>query len=82
MQHIMLSCFHSVKHKLECRLGFFELLGFDFMIDSEMKVWLIEVNINPALHTNCNGLKQVIPPLVTETLRKLMCAYVCTIIDF
>ena len=70
MQEIMLSCFHAVKHKLDCQLGFFELLGFDFMIDSNMKVWLIEVNINPALHTNCVGLQQVIPPLISETLRQ------------
>jgi hypothetical protein len=68
MKRIMLSCFHAVKHRLDCRLGFFELLGFDFMIDSNMRVWLIEVNINPALHTNCVGLTQVIPPLINETL--------------
>eukprot|EP00118_Oscarella_pearsei_P012767 m.96294 g.96294 ORF g.96294 m.96294 type:complete len:675 (+) comp36906_c0_seq2:68-2092(+) len=68
MQKIMMKCFYSVKHKLKCQLGFFELLGFDFMIDSDMKVYLIEININPALHTNCSGLKQVIPPMIEETL--------------
>ena len=47
----------------------FELLGFDFMIDEDMRVWLIEVNINPALHSNCKVLRDVIPPMVAETLR-------------
>lgn len=29
----------------------FELFGFDFMIDTDLKVWLIEVNQNPCLST-------------------------------
>jgi hypothetical protein len=27
----------------------FEILGYDFMIDNELKPWLIEVNTNPCL---------------------------------
>lgn len=41
MQTIMLTCFHSVQHKLENRIGYFELLGFDFMLDSELNVSMI-----------------------------------------
>ncbi|XP_042310374.1 protein polyglycylase TTLL10-like [Sceloporus undulatus] len=32
------------------------------------KVWLLEMNSNPALHTNCNALKGIIPTVVNETL--------------
>jgi D-alanine-D-alanine ligase-like ATP-grasp enzyme len=28
---------------------FFELMGYDFMIDEDFNVWLIEVNTNPSL---------------------------------
>lgn len=68
MKEIMLLCFHASKNKIQQTQGMFELLGFDFMVDENMKVWLIEVNINPALHTNCKVLKEVIPGVVNETL--------------
>lgn len=33
-----------------------------------VQVWLLEMNCNPALHTNCEVLKDVVPKTVTETL--------------
>ncbi|KAM3922906.1 inactive polyglycylase TTLL10 [Leptodactylus fuscus] len=68
MQQIMIHCFLSVKSKLECRRGIFDLIGCDFLIDDDFKVWLLEMNCNPALHTNCEVLKDVIPSVVNETL--------------
>ncbi|KAM4651943.1 inactive polyglycylase TTLL10 [Discoglossus pictus] len=68
MQQIMMHCFLAVKSKLECRLGYFDLFGCDFLIDEDFKVWLLEMNCNPALHTNCEVLKDVIPCVVNETL--------------
>ncbi|XP_061592641.1 protein polyglycylase TTLL10 isoform X2 [Cololabis saira] len=68
MQKIMTQCFLAVKSKLDCRLGFFDLIGCDFMVDKDFKVWLLEMNCNPALHTNCGVLKEVIPSTVVETL--------------
>ena len=39
----------SVKRKLDPakRKGTFEILGYDFMVDYDMSVWLIECNTNP-----------------------------------
>ncbi|KAF4018540.1 hypothetical protein G4228_010130 [Cervus hanglu yarkandensis] len=68
MQQIMAHCFLAVKAKLECKLGYFDLIGCDFLIDENFKVWLLEMNSNPALHTNCEVLKEVIPGVVMETL--------------
>ncbi|KAM4703205.1 inactive polyglycylase TTLL10 [Rhinophrynus dorsalis] len=68
MQQIMIHCFLTVKSKLDCRLGYFDLIGCDFLIDEDFKVWLLEMNCNPALHTNCEVLKEVIPGVVNETL--------------
>ncbi|XP_051696470.1 inactive polyglycylase TTLL10 isoform X2 [Oryctolagus cuniculus] len=68
MQQIMAHCFLAVKSKLECKLGYFDLIGCDFLVDENFKVWLLEMNSNPALHTNCQVLKEVIPEVVAETL--------------
>ncbi|XP_054547056.1 LOW QUALITY PROTEIN: inactive polyglycylase TTLL10 [Talpa occidentalis] len=68
MQQIMAQCFLAVKPKLECKLGYFDLIGCDFLIDENFKVWLLEMNANPALHTNCEVLREVIPGVVVETL--------------
>ncbi|XP_010003566.1 PREDICTED: inactive polyglycylase TTLL10 [Chaetura pelagica] len=68
MQQIMLQCFLAAKHKLDCKLGYFDLIGCDFLIDENFKVWLLEMNANPALHTNCRALKDIIPAVVYESL--------------
>ncbi|CAG01732.1 unnamed protein product, partial [Tetraodon nigroviridis] len=71
MQQIMTQCFFAVKSKLDRRLGFFDLIGCDFLVDADFKVWLLEMNCNPALHTNCEVLKEVVPSTVMETLGEL-----------
>ena len=38
IQAIMTLCFESVRHKLTHKLGFFDLLGFDFMVDTDFNV--------------------------------------------
>jgi len=67
-QQVMLHCLNSVKHRLECKLGYFDLIGCDFLIHEDFRVSILEMNNNPALHTNCGPLKDVIPAIVDETL--------------
>lgn len=45
----------------------FELLGFDFMLDDRLNVWLIEVNQNPCLETLCDEQKVLIQSLLADT---------------
>jgi hypothetical protein len=42
----------------------FEIYGYDFMIDSEFNVWLIEINTNPCLEESSNILKCLIPRML------------------
>jgi hypothetical protein len=58
--------FKATAHKLDNkrRLHGFEVFGYDFMIDSNFKVWLIEVNTNPCLDTSCSLLSRIIPTML------------------
>ena len=47
----------------------FEIFGLDFMIDSNFKVWLIEINTNPCLELSSKLLERVIPTMVEHALR-------------
>mmetsp|Transcript_14084 Transcript_14084/g.12436 ORF Transcript_14084/g.12436 Transcript_14084/m.12436 type:complete len:140 (+) Transcript_14084:324-743(+) len=42
----------------------FELFGYDYMVDENQKVWLIEVNTNPCLELSSNYLSRLIPSLI------------------
>lgn len=47
----------------------FELFGYDFMIDEDLKVWLIEVNTNPCLELSSSHLARLIPSVVESALK-------------
>lgn len=47
----------------------FELLGFDYMVDENLRVWLIEVNQNPCLDALTPRQDVFISKLVDDTLR-------------
>ena len=52
------------------RQACFELLGYDFMLDADLRVDLIEINSNPCLETwSCPLLEGLIPKLVDDVLR-------------
>ncbi len=46
----------------------FELFGYDFMIDRDRKVYLIEANINPCLGVTSIFSGRFVPALVENTL--------------
>ena len=49
MKKIVLESVASVAENVQYRRNSFEILGYDFMIDEELKVWLIEVNSSPTM---------------------------------
>ena len=51
MKDIVIDCYEAVKNEVNPnrRKDNFEFFGFDFMIDEDFRVWLIEVNTNPYL---------------------------------
>ena len=61
----------AVKKKLniENRSYCFELFGYDFIIDENFKVWLIEVNTNPCLEESSDILKMLLPRMIDDMLK-------------
>ena len=51
------------------RLHCMEIFGYDFMIDSNLTPWLIEVNTNPCLELASNYLSVLIRAMVENALR-------------
>ena len=40
-----------VQDMVDNRKNSFEFYGYDFMVDEELRVWLIEVNSSPSMET-------------------------------
>lgn len=47
----------------------FELFGYDFFVDSDFKVWLIEVNTNPCIEESSPLLGMLIPRMIDDALK-------------
>ncbi|CDW75515.1 tubulin-tyrosine ligase family protein [Stylonychia lemnae] len=51
------------------RENIFEVMGYDFMIDEDFRVWLIEVNTNPYFGVLNDNLPKFIDNLVDDTFK-------------
>ena len=47
----------------------FEIFGMDFMMDSKLKVWLIEINSNPSISTSGSLLSALIPRMLDDAFK-------------
>ena len=68
MKEVMRLIFTTAKEFLIVKFGCFELLGFDFMIDEELNLKLIEINVNPALFTDTSVQQNLLPELIDQTV--------------
>jgi hypothetical protein len=71
MKEIIKHTTHSVKHKINknLRQHCFVILGYDFMIDVNLKIWLIEINKNPGLSESSNLIKILVPRLIDDSFK-------------
>lgn len=71
MKDIVIDTFLAVKSQVNPshRKDAFELFGYDFMIDEDFRVWLIEVNTNPYLGSPNKWTKQFVADMIDEMLQ-------------
>jgi len=55
----------NLKQRRHC----FELLGYDFIIDEDFRLWLLEVNNNPDISFNNNDHYTVIGHVINNSLK-------------
>lgn len=70
MKDLMIDSYLSAKkimHKGKNRFVF-ELLGFDFLIDEDFRVWLLEVNTNPYLGVPNEYIEGLLPEMLDDML--------------
>lgn len=60
--HVMAAMKKNGMHRTNC----FEILGFDILIDSDLKPWLLEVNLSPSLATDSPLDHSIKSTLVTD----------------
>ena len=68
MKDIVIDTFLCAKTQVNPnrRKNHFELFGYDFMIDEDFRVWLIEVNTNPYLGQPNKWTQKFVPEMVDE----------------
>ena len=71
IKDIIIDSILSVRKKMNpnYRKNVFELFGFDFIMDEEFRLWLLEINTNPFLGTPNNQMKILVPQMMEDLIQ-------------
>ncbi|CAG9316942.1 TTLL8_2 [Blepharisma stoltei] len=72
VKNIIINTAKSAKAKISAKKNTFELLGFDFMIDSNFRPWLIEVNTSPAMDYSTNITEELVKKVLPDTMKVIL----------
>ena len=74
MGEIVKNTLLATKHSVSAREGSFMVLGFDFMLDENLKVWLIEINTSPS--------NELSTPVTTKLIEEFQRAQAKLFLDY
>jgi hypothetical protein len=71
VKDIMIDSFLSVRRKMNPnnRKHMFELFGFDFLLDEDFRLWLLEINTNPFLGTPNKFMEDLVPKMIEDLIQ-------------
>ena len=71
IKDIIIDSFLSVRTKMNPnkRKNVYELFGFDFLLDEDFRLWLIEINTNPYLGTPCSAMQTEVPRMIDDLFK-------------
>jgi D-alanine-D-alanine ligase-like ATP-grasp enzyme len=74
MKELIKISMESVKAKLNSsdRKHCFEIFGYDFIMDAEFNVWIIEVNSNPSIEESNALLEMLVPRMIGNKSRLIV----------
>ena len=66
IKELIFISFQAVKNKInsQSRKNCFEIYGYDFISDQDLKMWLIEVNTNPCIEESSQLLCKLMPRMI------------------
>ena len=72
IKNAIICSFYAVHHKIIHRDNSHELFGYDFMIDEDKNVYLIEVNASPNLDYKTNIMKEAVQKMVKDLIELIV----------
>lgn len=71
MKELVIKSIFAVRKKLDPfkRKHTFEMFGYDFILDEDFNVWLIEINTNPCIEESSCILKIYLPRMIEDMLK-------------
>ncbi|CAJ1401738.1 unnamed protein product [Effrenium voratum] len=68
MKFAVLKSLEAAQDNVVHRASSFELFGYDFMVDEDLKVWLIEINSSPDLSYSTSTTKQLVKQMIEDMM--------------
>ncbi len=70
--NIVINSLESVQDTIVDRNNTHEIFGYDLMIDTDMNVWLIEINSSPCMEYSTDITKQLVKSVMSDTIKVIL----------
>ncbi|KRX02354.1 hypothetical protein PPERSA_09971 [Pseudocohnilembus persalinus] len=74
MKDLVIDTFNAIKDQMlnSKRNYCYELFGYDFLIDEDLRVWLIETNLNPYLGVPNSYIGNILPKMINSMFQIIL----------